>query len=353
MRFSLFAHMERSATCGNYPQMYREFIQLCQMADRGGFCTLWTGEHHGMDFTIAPNPFHTLIDLARQTEHVRLGTGTIVAPFWHPIRLAGEAAMADMITGHRLELGIARGAYSYEYERVGEGIDAKDAGEKLREIVPALRGLWAGDYTREGKFWSFPPTTAIPKPDSPGDIPVWIAARDPASFDFAMANQCNIQVTPLWLGDQEVETLAERFSTALVASGVTQRPQFMLLRHLYVAETEDELAAGTEQLSRFYCDFATWFQNKREISAGRLKPLSDEERAAMDQFSTENVRANLVVGTPAEVISRLQAYEALGFDEFSIWLDSGMTFAAKKKSLELFIREVMPAFAGPNQKDHV
>ena len=50
--------------------------------------TIWTGEHHGMDFTIAPNPFLNLIDLARQTKNIRLGTGTIIAPFWHPIRLS-------------------------------------------------------------------------------------------------------------------------------------------------------------------------------------------------------------------------------------------------------------------------
>ena len=147
MRFSLFIHMERIDEQQPQGQLYEEMVDLCQLADRSGFSTIWTGEHHGMNYTIAPNPLLNLVDLHHRTENVRLGTSTIVAPFWHPIRLAGEIAMADIITGGRLEIGIARGAYSYEYERIGEGIDAWGAGQKLREMIPAL--LCRGPTTNE------------------------------------------------------------------------------------------------------------------------------------------------------------------------------------------------------------
>ncbi len=96
------------------------------MVDHGGFHAIWTGEHHGMDFTIAPNPCISIADLARRTTNVRPGSGTIVAPFWHPIKLAGEAAMTDIVTQGRLEIGIARGAYSYEYERLRPGYVSTD-----------------------------------------------------------------------------------------------------------------------------------------------------------------------------------------------------------------------------------
>ena len=124
MKFSLFAHMERISPDQDQKQLYDEFIQLCKIADEGGMHAVWTGEHHGMNFTIAPNPFLNLVDVARHTKNVRLGTGTVIAPFWHPIRLAGVAAMADIITDGRLDLGIARGAYSFEYERIMPGMDA-------------------------------------------------------------------------------------------------------------------------------------------------------------------------------------------------------------------------------------
>ena len=156
MKFSLFAHMERVTADESQEQLYEEFIQLCEIADQGGMHAIWTGEHHGMDFTISPNPFINLVDLARRTKNVRLGTGTIVAPFWHPIKLAGEAAMADLIMNGRLDLGIARGAYSFEYERLSPGLDAWQAGQKMRELIPAVQKLWEGDYTHDGEFWQFP-----------------------------------------------------------------------------------------------------------------------------------------------------------------------------------------------------
>jgi alkanesulfonate monooxygenase SsuD/methylene tetrahydromethanopterin reductase-like flavin-dependent oxidoreductase (luciferase family) len=324
--------------------LYDEFVRLCQMADSAGFSTIWTGEHHGMGFTVTPNPFLPLIDLAHKTKCVRLGTGAIVAPFWHPIRLAGEAAMADLIMDGRLELGLARGAYSFEYDRVGNGIDAQGASERLREMVPALRGLWAGDYAHDGKHWQFPQTTAMPRPVNGSGPPLWIAARDPASFAFAMSQDCNIQVTPLWQGDEEVEALAQKFAAALTSCRPARRPQLMLLRHLFVGESEAELAHGAEALSAFFCNFSAWFQNKRPVSQGHIKPLSTDEMAGMEMFAPKKMRRNLVVGTPGQVIDRLRRYEALGFDEFSLWLDSGMPFHAKRRSLELFTREVMPAF---------
>ena len=178
MKFSLFAHMERISPDQDQKQLYDEFVELCKIADRGGMHAVWTGEHHGMNFTIAPNPLLNLVDLARHTKNVRLGTGTVVAPFWHPIRLAGEAAMTDIITDGRLELGIARGAYSFEYERLMPGMDAWEAGQRLRELVPAVQGLWAGDYSNEGEFNPFPKTTSSPQPLQKNGPPIWIAAAE-------------------------------------------------------------------------------------------------------------------------------------------------------------------------------
>ena len=102
MKFSLFAHMERTNNEQSYEDLYEEFIALCELAEQGGMHTIWTGEHHCMDFTIAPNPFINIADLAAKFKNIRLGTGTIIAPFWHPIKIAGESAMTDIITSGRL-----------------------------------------------------------------------------------------------------------------------------------------------------------------------------------------------------------------------------------------------------------
>lgn len=343
MEFSLFAHMERLTPDQPHEQLNEEFIALCKIADDAGMRAIWTGEHHGMEFTIAPNPFTTLVNLAHHTKNARLGTGTVIAPFWHPIKLAGEAASADLMTGGRIELGIARGAYSYEYERMRPGMDAWEAGQRMREIAPLLPKLWAGDCEHEGEFFNFPATTSAPKPVQANGPPVWIAARDPNSHEFGVHNGFNIQVTPLWQGMDEIETLMGRFNAAC-DSYDGPRPKCLLLHHTYVGENADDVALAAQELSRFYCYFGAWFQNKRPVEQGLIAPLSDDELANNAMMSPENMARDLTIGTASEVIDRMKRYEDLGYDEYAFWIDSGMSFERKRASLARFIDDVMPAF---------
>lgn len=352
MKFSLFVHMERVSEHEQQRQLYEEFVQLCQMADRAGMHAVWTGEHHGMNFTISPNPFLNLVDLARRTERVRLGTGTIVAPFWHPIKLAGEAAMTDLICDGRLELGVARGAYNFEYERLSPGLDAWQAGQRLRELIPAVQGLWAGDYTHDGEHWQFPSTTSSPLPLQAGGPPIWVAARDPSSHEFAVAQGCNVQVTPLWQGDDEVQSLMDRFNAACAARPDIARPKIMLLNHTYVGSDEADLQQAAHELNVFYNYFGAWFKNERPVSKGLIQQLSADEIAAHPFYNPEMMRRDNVVGTVDEVTERLKSFEAMGYDEYAFWIDSGMSFERKKASLQRFIDQVMPAFSAAEEAQH-
>lgn len=344
MKFSLFVHMERISPQQTHKELYQEMVDLCEMADNGGFHAIWTGEHHGMDFTIAPNPLINIADLARRTRNVRLGTGTVVAPFWHPIKLAGEAAMTDIICDGRLDLGIARGAYSFEYQRMGKNIEPMSAGEQMRELVPALRKLWEGDYSHDGKYWQFPKTTSSPKPLQKGGVPIWVAARDPHSHNFAVANHCDVQVTPLHQGDSEVEVLIGRFNDACKANPQVPRPKIMLLMHGFCGADAADCWQAAEDLRRFYCYFAAWFKNEKPINQALIEALSPDEMAAMPQYEAGKMLENTVTGTPEQVIARLKKYQALGYDEFSLWIDSMMPTERKKASLKRFIDHVLPAF---------
>lgn len=342
MEFSLFAHMERLTPDQPHDVLREDFIDLCKLADDGGMRAIWTGEHHGMEFTIAPNPFLSILDLAHHTKNVRLGTGTIVAPFWHPIKLAGEAAATDLMTGGRLELGIARGAYSYEYERLMPGMDAWEAGQRMRETTPLLRQLWEGDCAHEGEFFAFPASTSAPKPVQDNGPPIWIAARDPNSFDFAVQGDFNVQVTPLWQGIEEIETLMARFNDA--CESAAKRPKVMLLHHTYVGSDADDVSLAARELSRFYCYFGAWFQNKRPVSQGQIAALTEAEIGANPMMTPENMARDLTIGTAQEVIDQIKRYEDLGYDEYSFWIDSGMSAERKRASLSRFIDDVMPAF---------
>ncbi len=344
MKLSLFVHMERLSPETPQDQLYQEMVELCQMADDAGMHTIWTGEHHGMNFTITPNPFLNIVDLAHRTKQVRLGTGTIVAPFWHPIKLAGEAAMCDLITQGRLEIGIARGAYAFEYERLKPGLDAFSAGQCMREMIPAIKQLWEGDYAHEGQTWQFPKTTSSPKPLQQPHPPLWVAARDPNSHEFAIEQGCNVQVTPLWNGDEEVQLLMRHFVQAVEKFPAIPRPKIMLLRHTYVSEDDKDTQVAAQEINRFYNYFGAWFLNKRPVSQGLIQPLSQEEMDQHPMYSPELMLKNQVIGDSETVIKRLKACQDLGYDEYAYWVDSSMSFARKRASLKRFIEQVMPAF---------
>jgi len=344
MKFSLFAHMERYDQAKSYTELFNELEELIELAEVGGFETAWIGEHHGMDFTIAPNPFIQIAHVGANTSRIRLGTGNLIAPFWHPLRLAGEAAMTDLAVNGRLDLGIARGAYSFEYERLSPGLDAWQAGQRMRELIPAVKRLWDGDYEHHGEYWYFPKSTSCPKPLQER-VPIWVAARDPNSHEFAVSQGCNVQVTPLASGDEEVTNLMSRFEAACSKYPDIPRPRIMLLQHTFVTESSEETTSIAGVMSGFYNLFGAWFQNKQPVNNGLMLPPSEAEMKSPPQYSPELIAKNLVIGEPEAVIARLKRYESLGFDQFAVWMDSGLSHPQKKRSLQLFIEEVMPAFA--------
>ncbi|MFV0435717.1 MAG: LLM class flavin-dependent oxidoreductase [Leucobacter sp.] len=237
MRFSLFIHMERYDDAISEEQHWANLVELALLAEAGGFSTVWIGEHHAMEYTASPNPIPQLAYIAARTSKIRLGAGTIIAPFWSPIRAAGEIALLDVISGGRAELGVARGAYQFEFDRMAGGMPATDGGKAMNEIVATVNQLWDGDFAFDGEVYSFPTSTSVPKPVQKNP-PVWVAARSPESHDFAVANGANVMVTPLMKGDEEVEDLVNKFETAIANHPeVTKRPDIMVLRHTHVHAT--------------------------------------------------------------------------------------------------------------------
>ena len=145
--------------------------------------------------------------------------------------------------------------------------------------------------------------------------------------------------------NEEVVSLMERFKDACAANPDVPRPEIMVLRHTYVADSEADALRAADEINRFYCYFGAWFMNKKPVSQGLIERLTEEEIANHPFNSPEAARKNQIIGEPDEVIARVKSYEALGYDQFAFWIDSGMSFERKKASLERFIGQVMPAFS--------
>jgi len=348
MQFHLAVNMERITPGLDMRDVERHTLEMVRMAERGGFAIAWAAEHHALEMTIAPNPFQILTWWAAHTERIRLGSAVAVAAYWHPINLAGEAALLDVFSGGRLEFGLGSGAYQREFDRMRPGLKQTDGWRYMQEMLPVVVELWQGDAAHDGEFWQFPAATAVPKPLQQPHPPLWVAARAPVSFDYAVANGCNIIAWPLTRPMDEVQLYRERFDSALEKHGDANAnsppPTFAVMRHTAVydnaADWEVPVAAAQRQLAQF----ENLFKNLGDVKNGFPKAVDFAALANRDEYDPKMLHDNLLFGTPDEVVAKLQQYRDLGVDAFVYYASLGLGFDQQKRSLELFCDKVMPAF---------
>ena len=345
MKFAISLSMERFSPDASMNEARANMLRLARLADEGGFETLWTAEHHTIECTISPNPFTVLTWLAQHTERIRLGTATLVAPYWSPIRLAGEAALCDHLTQGRLEFGIARGAYQYEFDRMAGGMPQQEGVAYMKELVPAVKNLWKGDYAHEGHYWRFPLATSVPKPLQQPHPPIWVATRDPGSFDWAVGIGANILSTPLSAPASEVRVLGEKFRKAVADHPEHPRPRFMMQRRTCVYDRKEDWEVAVRHSVDYGRTFENLMQNVGTVSNGFPEAVPYEVVANRSNYDPESIRENLMFGTPDEVIRKLQVYEEEGVDQYTLGLSFNLPFELQQKTLRLFIDEVMPHFA--------
>jgi alkanesulfonate monooxygenase SsuD/methylene tetrahydromethanopterin reductase-like flavin-dependent oxidoreductase (luciferase family) len=343
MKFSLAINLERMDPSDDIVAAAHHTTEMVQMAEAAGFETAWAAEHHAIEMTIAPSPFQLLAWWGAHTSTIRLGTAVAVAAYWHPIRLAGEAALLDVLSGGRLELGLGRGAYQREFDRMVPGLEPASGAAALRELLPAVRALWAGDYEHQGERWSFPTSTSCPKPLQ-AEPPVWVAARDPDTYDWAVASGCNIMCWPLMRPMSELAAYVGRMGDAVAKAGLAGPPRMTAMRYSAVWANESDGDLYIRSVQRQAGQFENLFKQLGAVDNGFAERVDLDSLAHRDEYQPDTLRENLMFGTPEQVIAKLREYEALGTD-FLYCASYGAPIEAQKRSLQLFIDEVVPAFA--------
>lgn len=336
--------MERMDGSVDMPTVMQHTLDMVQMADRSGFNVVWAAEHHALEMTIAPNPFQLLTWWAAHTSDIRLGSAVAVAAYWHPINLAGEAALVDLISNGRLEFGIGSGAYQREFDRMHPGLKQPDAYRYVHEMLPVVKKLWQGDYEHNGEFWSFPTSTSVPKPVQVPHPPIWVAARAPITFDYAVENGCNIISWPLTRPFSEVQLYKTRLTEAMAKSSGGHRPVFAVMRHTSIYDNARHREAAIAAIQKSMGMFQNLFLNLGDVINGFPKQIPLEELAEKEQFHPAMLEQNLMLGSPEEVIRKLKMYEDAGVDEFVYLTSMGLGHDFQKRSLDLFCNEVMPEF---------
>ena len=344
MKFHLAINLERMTSAADMREVRDHTLEMVKMADAAGFEIAWAAEHHALEMTIAPNPFQILTWWGDHAKRIRLGVGVVNTAYWHPIDLAGEAAFLDLTSEGRLELGIGSGAYQREFDRMKPGLDQKDSWRYMQEMLPAVKKLWQGDYAHNGDYWQFPTATSCPKPLQK-QVPIWVAARSPITFDYAVKHGCNIMSWPLTMPMSEVETYRQRLNDAIAKNNGAYSGTWALMRHTAVYDREEDRRNALNSVRRQLAMFGNLMTKTGDVINGFPEKVDLESLAGNLRVDPAMLEENLSFGSPEVIAEKMHRYRRIGVDAYIYYASMGMDMTLQKRSLRLFIDEVMPAVA--------
>jgi len=309
---------------------FEETLRECEQAEAAGFDSIWLGEHHNHPL-LYPAPLIGLAAVASRTRSIRLGTGVLLLPLHHPVMIAEEGAMVDMISGGRLILGIGAGYAPEEFAAFGYSI--KERGSRLEESASLLHRLWTEEnVTHRGKYYQVDNVTVAPRPVQRPRPPIWFGAwAEPAIRRAARLGDAWL-VGPSASLD-EIAPCLQVYRQACRETGKGEG-DVALLRYVFVASsTKDAIsAAGDSFIQAFEKMYFRWPHPVVKRPAGKvtIKRLAENRIILADP------------ATCVEEIIRFQRELSASHlvCRFSV---PGISRQACERSLELFTREVMPA----------
>ena len=317
--------------------MYREMVEEAKFAEDLGFTAVSIPEHHFINYLTHPNPLLSAIRVAAETKRVRIITACIVLPFYDIRRLAGEIAQADCLSNGRIELGLGRGAFQYEFDQFG--VPVSESREKFGDSLALLKKLLTEEEVSwKSKYYDFGPITITPRPMTKPYPPIWIAALAPASINWCVKQGYHIMTTPLRDPFEAARQQAKAFFDAVGEAGPQAKAlKLSMLRMCYVSndrrDIEEKARLVIENHRRFVCVFNT----PGQVKGGAIVPLDVE-------ISPEEAENALVMGTPEQCVEKLKTYEALGIHNMQLNMNFGANHHDVMRSLELFATRVMPHF---------
>ncbi len=349
MKFDIFYQLPCADT-QEPSHRYRELIEEAVEAEKLGFDTVWLAEvHFAARFSIMPAPMMLLAAIAERTKRLRLGLAVNLLPLHHPIRLAEEAAMLDVLSNGRLEFGAGRGAFPINYR--GYGVPMETSRELFEEELEIVKLAWREKRVHfSGKSFSIDGCEVIPKPLQQPHPPIRLAANSAETFSYAGENGY-----PIFAGGpvNPIPVLGDRL--AIYRSAVERAghglPDDWLAAALMVFAGESRAAvrATIEPSLRNYFSVVSGIVEPQSLASEHTAEF-ERVRERLRGLQYEQVDQLMgIFGDPAYCRERItELRERFGFSRLVNWFEIGGLAGHQQtlSSMRLFAEKVIPAFAG-------
>ncbi|MGH7356452.1 MAG: LLM class flavin-dependent oxidoreductase [Candidatus Rokuibacteriota bacterium] len=311
---------------------YAEALEEVTRAEELGFDSVWMEEHHSVTNHYWPSPLTVLAGFATRTSKVLLGTDILVAAFYHPVRLAEDVALLDVMSGGRVTLGIAIGYKPDEFALYDVPLEKR--GARFEEQLAIVKGLWTGEpvafkghyYTVQGRLEPRPVQTPHP--------PIWIGGWGDLTLRRAATLADN------WIPGPTADLARllrgkQQFLDSRRAAGKAVPTEWPLTRDLIIADTD--------RRARELAEAHIMAAYRREYAGGWRHPFIDAAIATdLDRLMADR----FIIGGPDECVAQIRPFvEQYGATHlvFRTFFPE-MPHAHIMRELDLLAREVMPAF---------
>jgi alkanesulfonate monooxygenase SsuD/methylene tetrahydromethanopterin reductase-like flavin-dependent oxidoreductase (luciferase family) len=361
MRFGMFYEQQLPKPWGpgDEQRLFNEALEQVELADRMGVDYVWAAEHHFLDeysHSSASDLF--LAAAAARTSRIRIGLGIrqVIANYNHPARTAEAVSTLDLISNGRVEFGIGEGATRMELD--GFEIPMAEKRAMALEAAEQIANMMVMDpYPGfSGRSFSMPCRNVLPKPTQKPHPPMWMACTNRETIRIAARN--GLGVLAFTFADlEEASHWAKIYydtikSEECVPLGHRVNANIAMMTAFSLHE-DGAVAADRGQLNFEFFSYAMAKMLREDTAPGRTRlweRFLSERQVSAAHLSAAAPGAALQgspgIGTPESFIEHVRGIEASGVDQVIFLQQAGrMKHEHIRHSLELFARDVLPAFA--------
>ena len=348
MRFSLFTEIQ-CPTGASPAARLQEFLEQAELADRLGFHAYWIAEIHCQPrFSLLSAPYVVLGAAAQRTRRLRLGVAVNTVPIHHPVSLAEQAAMLDLVSNGRMEFAAGGGhPHSRAYECFGA--DHKTTHEIMAEGLEIVRRAWSDPVlTFKGKFFSIPGVVVNPKPVQNPPPPFYIATSSLDGVALAVRLGSHLMLPIHTRTPEQVSEYAQAYWHGLENSGCdpgTKELALLVPTHLAAttatarAHCESGIMSYFKTIADMRSDYTEWLVGRGEDLPARLKsPVTQPVN-----FVTVCSQHAVVSDSATAVAALKELVKNTGATHFLAWFNIGsVPHPLIMEAMHQFAAEVMP-----------